>query len=72
LNGVKNSSEDIHVTTFIKIYLHLKVMKMEWFQPNEGGTFLEDFDYMLKVMKFEHSKEIWRITYNDLKGQTFI
>ena len=47
-------------------------MKMEWFQPNEGGTFLEDFDYMLKVMKFEHSKEIWRITYNDLKGQTFI
>jgi len=43
-------------------------MKMEWFQPNEGGAFLEDFDYILKVVKIQYSKNNWVITYNDLKG----
>jgi hypothetical protein len=58
--------------SFETFYLNLTVMKMEWFQPNEGGTFLEDFDYILKVVKTQHSKNNWKITYNDLKGQAFV
>ena len=69
MNGPRASSATTHVTIPLSLTKQpLTVMKMEWFQPNEGGAFLEDFDYILKVVKIQYSKNNWVITYNDLKG----
>jgi len=42
-------------------------MKMEWFQPQEGGVYIEDFDYLLKLAKISAKA----LTLTDLAGNTF-
>ncbi len=66
-SGARLSSPATHVMNILLTILINVVMKMEWFQPQDGGVYIEDFDYLLKLTKIS-SKQL---SLKDLAGNAF-